>query len=268
MALRSLLAALCLTVLACVPAWAGQAALLPAAEAFAREAQASMARMDRNLALAARDLAQGGGLAGPKARETLRALLKACPQAIDVCTVDLGGRMVAIEPEAYHKLEGSDISGQEQLERLWRSKRPVMSQVLRTVEGIEAVDLEHPVLTDNGEMLGSVSVLLKPEAILTAAWGKTGAHRDLEPWAMDASGRIIHDQDPSEVDRLLFSDNLYQGFPELLAIGRRMLTEPGGEGEYSFPARGEQQALSKYCAWATVELHGVWWRLAVARPIR
>lgn len=46
--------------------------------------------------------------------------------------------MVAIEPEAYHQLEGSDISGQEQLQRLWHSKRPVMSQVLRKVEGIEA----------------------------------------------------------------------------------------------------------------------------------
>lgn len=176
--------------------------------------------------------------------------------------------MVAIEPDAYHQLEGSDISGQDQLQRLWQSKSPVMSQVLRTVEGIEAVDMEHPVLDSNGNLLGSVSVLFKPEEVLAAAWSKAKTQPALEPWAMDATGRIIHDQDKHEVDRLLFSDPLYQGFPKLLALGRRMLAEPSGEGEYSFPAQGKHQALTKYCAWTTVEPHGVWWRLALARPSR
>jgi hypothetical protein len=268
MTLGNLLAALCLTALAWGPAWAGQPTLMPAVESFAREAQASLEHLDRNLARAARDLAQSGGLAGPEAREALRALLKSSPQAIDVCAVDLQGRMVAIEPEAYRQLEGSDISGQEQVRRLWQGKRPVMSQVLRTVEGIEAVDMEHPVFNGNGDLLGSVSVLFRPEALLEAAWDKTETHQDLEPWAMDAAGRIIHDQDKHEVDRLLFSDDLYQGFPQLLAMGRRMLAEPRGGGMYSFPAQGGRQALTKDCAWATVELHGVWWRLVVARPRR
>lgn len=225
--------------------------------------------MDRNLAKAARDLAKSGGLTSPEARETLRALLKSCPQAIDVCTVDLRGRMVAIEPEAYRQLEGSDIGGQEQVRHLWQSQRPVMSQVLRTVEGIEAVDLEHPVFDGNGDLLGSVSVLFKPKELLAAAWGKAKNQEALEPWAMDAAGRIIYDQDQHEVDRMLFSDSLYQGFPGLLALGRRMLAEPSGESQYSFPAQGKaQEVLTKSCAWATVELHGVWWRLVVARPSR
>jgi hypothetical protein len=255
-------------VLACGPIWAGQSSLLQAVEAFAREAQTSLESLDGNLARAARDLAKSGGLASPEAREALRALLKSCPQAIDVCTVDLRGRMVAIEPDAYHQLEGSDISGQEQLKRLWQSKSPVMSQVLRTVEGIEAVDMEHPVLDGNGDLLGSVSVLFKPEEVLAAAWSKAKTQPALEPWAMDAAGRVIYDQDKHEVDRLLFSDPLYQGFPGLLALGRRMLAEPSGEGEYSFPAQGKHLALTKDCAWTTVELHGVWWRLALARPSR
>lgn len=268
MAFRILLVALCLVALACGPAGAGQPDLPPAAEAFARQAQAGLEHMDRNLAQAARRLAKGGGLTGPQARQALGALFKSCPQAIDVCTVDLRGRMVAIEPEAYHNLEGSDIGDQEQVRRLWRNKRPVMSQVLRTVEGLDAVDLEHPVLAADGKLLGSVSVLFRPEMVLAAAWDQANTHRDLEPWAMDAAGRIIHDQDRHEVDRLLFSDHLYQGFPELLALGRRMLAEPRGEGVYSFPARGRHQALTKRCAWATVELHGVWWRLVVSRPSR
>lgn len=265
MILKHLLAALCLVALVHAPAWAGQAVLAPAADALAREVQAGLERMDRALAQAAGELA-AHDLAGPEARGILRGLLDQCPVAIDVCTVDLQGRIVAMEPEAYRDLEGADISGQEQVRLLWRTRRPVMSQVLRTVEGVEAVDLEHPVLDKAGGLRGSVSVLFRPDALLAAALGAIAPAPGLEPWAMDALGRILYDQDRREVDRLLFSDDLYRGFPELLAIGRRMLAERQGEGSYSFPAQGGRTAVTKACAWATVELHAVWWRVVVARP--
>lgn len=70
MAFRSLLAALCLTALAYGPVWAGQPSLLPAVEAFAREARVGLESIDRNLSRAARDLAKSGGLASPEARKT------------------------------------------------------------------------------------------------------------------------------------------------------------------------------------------------------
>jgi hypothetical protein len=262
-----LLAALCVSLWVWVPAWAGQASLAPAAEAFARQAQAELARLDQTLAEAARDLAKRG-LTGAGAREALRSLSRACPVTIDICTVDLQGRMVTIEPKGFHHLEGYDISAQEQVRLLWQTKRPVMSQVFRTVEGVEAVDMEHPILGEGGELLGAVSAIFRPEALLARAWRGVDASHDMEPWAMDATGRILYDQDANEVGLLLFDDDIYLGFPELLALGRRMLAERQGQGGYSFPARGDYQPVSKACAWATVELYGVWWRVAVAQPQR
>jgi hypothetical protein len=268
MAIKSLLAGLWLTGLWLTgPAWADQAPLPPAALAFAQQAQAELERMDLALAKAACELAPHD-LTSPEARTVLRALLMACPLAIDVCTVDLQGRMVTIEPKGYHHLEGSDISGQEQVKRLWQSKRPVMSKVFLTLEGVAAADLEHPVLAGDGGLRGSVSLLFRPETTLTATLRKFYLGRDMEPWAMDSAGRILFNQDPHEVDRLLFMDDMYQDYPEVVAVGRRMMAEPRGEGVYSLPPRGMRQAVSKHCAWATVELHGAWWRLVVARPDR
>jgi hypothetical protein len=264
---KNLLTALFITALAVGPAWAGQTDLPPAAEALAKEAQADLERVDQALAKAARDLATHD-LAGREARVVLRELFKACPLAIDVCTVDLKGRMVTIEPKGYHQLEGSDISGQEQVKLLWQSKRPVMSKVFLTLEGIAAVDLEHPVLSGDGDLRGAVSLLFRPETTLAAALRKVDLGKDMEFWAMDSAGRILYNQDEHEVDRLLFSDEVYQDFPELVAMGRRLMAGPRGEGVYSLPPRGMRQAVTKACAWATVELHGVWWRVVVARPER
>jgi MFS family permease len=44
-----------------------------------------------------------------------------------------------------YKFAGPDISGQEQVGRLWETGRPVLSSVFTTVEGFPAVDLERPV---------------------------------------------------------------------------------------------------------------------------
>ncbi len=266
MALGNLLVAACLAVLAAGPARSQEQMLVPVADAFASEAQAALKQMDDRLSEAARRLAQEGGPAGQGARDVLRALFRACPLAVDVCTVDLAGRMVAVEPESYRRWEGADISGQEQIGRLWRTRRPVMSQVLRTVEGIDAVDLEHPIMAGGDVMLGSVSVLFRPETVLAAAWNRVGSNQGLEPWAIDHAGRLVHDPDPSRIGRLLLDEGFRKDFPELGAVARRMAAEARGKGGYSLPASGGRPVMAKHCAWATVELHGVWWRLAVSRP--
>ncbi len=231
------------------------------------QAQARLDYLDRSLAQAAVALGRTG-LTGPGARKALEKLLGACPEAIDVCAIDLNGHMVTIEPAAFRHLEESDISGQEQVQRLQRTRRPVMSQVFMTVEGVEAVDLEHPVMGPDGRLLGAASLLFKPDALLEAVWGKlhSGPGERSEFWAMDPLGRIIYDQDQHEVDRNLFSDPLYRDYPELLALGRRVQAEPSGRGAYSFFAKGSHAVVTKQTLWDSAGLHGTWWRLVVTRP--
>ena len=64
--------------------------------------------------------------------------------------------MLLVEPAQYCSVEGTDIGGQEQVQTLLCTRKPVMSRVFRTVEGVAAVDMEHPVIGSDGKYLGSL----------------------------------------------------------------------------------------------------------------
>ena len=120
----------------------------------------SLHKLGTDLAQAATQLS-ALGLTGAAARQLLLKLCEDHPAVVDCATVDLAGRMVTLEPAAFKQFEGADISQQEQVRRLHRTKKPVLSDAIRAVEGFDAVDLEYPVFSPQGKLLGSVSMLIK-----------------------------------------------------------------------------------------------------------
>src|SRR5262249_24093488 len=95
-------------------------------------------KLDTDLARAATQLATRG-LTGAAARQLLLKLCQDKPTVVDCATIDLAGRMVTLEPASFKQFEGVDISQQEQVRRLHRTKKPVLSNAIRAVEGFDAV---------------------------------------------------------------------------------------------------------------------------------
>jgi hypothetical protein len=171
--------------------------------------------------------------------------------------------MVLVEPAEYAVFEGRDISAQEQIIRLRESKKPVLSNVIKTVEGIDAVDLEHPVFSSQGEFAGSVSLLFRPESLRSYILAPVLQGMPAEAFVMQTDGRILYDADKEEVGRMLFDDPLYKPFPQLLALGTLISREKKGAGSYEFKQEGSEKMVKKDAHWTTVGLHGTEWRLVV-----
>ena len=190
-------------------------------------------------------------------------LCRSYPYAVDCAVVDQNGRMVLVEPAEYTVFEGRDISAQEQIIRLRESKKPVLSNVIKTVEGIDAVDLEHPVFSSQGEFAGSVSLLFRPESLLSYILAPVLQGMPAEAFVMQTDGRILYDADKKEVGRMLFDDPMYKPFPQLLALGTLISREKKGAGSYEFKQEGSEKLVKKDAHWATVGLHGTEWRLVV-----
>ena len=132
-----------------------------------KELSLKLNKIDADLANAAKGLSKTG-LHSPEARKILHDLCRTAPYAIDCATVDSAGTMLMLEPESTGKFEGAAIGKQEQIVRLQKSRKPVLSKVIRTVEGFDAVDIEHPVFSSQGKFMGSVSILIKPESLLSS----------------------------------------------------------------------------------------------------
>jgi hypothetical protein len=159
----------------------------------------------------------------------------------------MNGRMIAVEPRTYRHAEGADISQQEQVIRLHRTKRPVLSRAFRAVEGFDAVDLEWPIFSSRSAMTGSVSILLRPERFLGGLIRpKIIRGSPLHVRVIQTDGRILYAADAAEV-------------------GRRIEMARSGSG--AFPASGQarETGVEGRWSWVTVGLHGTEWRVVAVR---
>ncbi len=228
--------------------------------AVRRDIQSSLALMDSNIAAAAKSLSKAG-IKSKKARFFVSRLYKSTPLAIDCVTVNEKGKIIIVEPAPYRKFAGADISKQEQIIRLQKERKPVISNVFRAVEGMEAADFEYPVFFSSGKFAGSVSVLFRPEKLIGDAIAKTARNAPVEIWAMQPDGRIIYDSDSDEIGRMLFTDSLYRPYASLLELGKKIAAEKEGTGEYVFLAKGHKETIKKKVVWKTVAMHGMQWRM-------
>lgn len=238
------------------------AELPPILSELGKEIKAELDKMDKDVAGLAARLSKEGLKTSEKKR-MLGELCRSHAYAADCAFVDRNGRMVMIEPANYAEFEGSDISAQEQIIRLHESRKAVLSNAFKSVEGFYAVDLEHPVLSHAGEFEGSVSMLFRPEALFSHILTPVLQGMPVEAFVMQPDGRILYDEDEEEVGRLLFKDPMYKPFPQLLALGTLISREKTGTGSYDFRQKGSGKLVKKDAHWTTVGLHGTQWRLVV-----
>lgn len=236
--------------------------LPPILSALEKETSAELDRMDQDVARLARNISERG-LKTDQTRRMLGVLCRTYKYATDCSFVDRNGRMVIVEPEEYAGFEGSDISTQEQVMRLHESRKAVLSNAFRAVEGFYAVDLEYPVISPHGELEGSVSVLIRPESLFSHIITPALRGMPAEAFVMQKDGRILYDEDRGEVGRMLFEDPMYKQFPQLTAFGTLISKEKNGAGSYDFMQRGAKKVVKKDAHWTTVGLHGTEWRLVV-----
>ncbi|NLI13980.1 MAG: hypothetical protein GX425_15520 [Peptococcaceae bacterium] len=227
-----------------------------------RDIQNELDRMDRDLAAAAGELARTG-LDGDEARRILSGLAARHSYVADACTVDKNGKIVDVEPAAYHEFAGSDISGQEQVARLRETGRPVISSMFTAVEGFAALDLERPVFNQQNELIGSVSLLIRPELFFANFTVPDLQGQRPEMMVMQKDGYILYDSDSSQIGRNVLTDSFYQGYTGLPALAGRTVADRAGVGRYAPPDQSLQKQAVKKSVWTTVGLHGTEWRLIV-----
>lgn len=209
-------------------------------------------RIDLELGKTAERL-KASGLTGPEARSALRDLFAVFPFAIDCTAVDVSGLMITVEPAPYRHLEGSDISGQEQMKRLIGGRAPVLSDVFPTIEGFEATDSEYPILGPDGTLLGSVSLLFSTEKLLADALTPRDGGRVPSIWVMETGGRILFHSDKTRIGANFFGWERLRTDEPLHRLAERIAANPDGE----------DSALG--AAWTSVSLYGTAWRLVAFR---
>ncbi len=228
------------------------------------ETLAVLAGLEGDLTRSARALS-GKTLKGNHARKVLKKLYASNPYIIDCETVSNKGIMLVVEPSRFSSSEGADISKQAHMVTLFRTKKPVLSGAFRSVEGPEAVAFHYPVFSSPGKTFsGSVSTLFAPEYLLSRIIGPVASLQPVDISLMQTDGRMIYDIDTKQIGLNAFTDPLYQPFPEVLALVKKVAAEKEGTATYRFYRQGSQTPVVKEAHWKTIAFHGAEWRLIVA----
>ncbi len=208
----------------------------------------TLEEIDRNVASAAGELG-ATGLAGPGANATLARLAASSPYTAAAITVTPDGRIAAARPEEYGAAVGTYIGNQSHVQRGLADRRPLMSEVFRAVEGFDAVAVQRPVTGSDGTFLGLVSTVVEPDLFLADRADRAISGTTLVAWAMAPDGRVIYDRDPARIGRNVITDPAYAGFPEFVAMAKRIGAEPAGSGSYTLTPPGGA-AVKQTVAWA------------------
>jgi hypothetical protein len=194
-------------------------------------------------------------------RSELKALFSDSPEYVLVCSqVSATGIMEILEPPAYYPSEGSDISGQAHIIKLFSEKTPVLSETFLAVEGFYAVVDAYPIMK-NGQVSGALTTLFSPQQLLDPIIDPLILNQDFEIWIMEKGGTLIWDQDLPDIGRNLFTDPYYDPFPNLKIALEKIVAEEYGETTYSFFQAGTSIEVVKRAHWVTFSHHGQEWKI-------
>ena len=218
----------------------------------------TLAEVGTDIEAAAKDLAITD-LKGDDARKILTGLCKYRPYVVNCSILNADGMKIAVEPDEYREYEGADRSALPYVLNLLKTKKPVMSDVYRSAEGVSAVTIAYPVLSDKGELLGAVRMLIRYEIFLKPLVDD----KPFKIWVMQKNGLIVYDTDPEEIGKSIFTDNMFKPFEDLVSFSRTVSLSKSGAGSYSFyaDAPSDKTLVEKIAAWDTAGLYGTEWRV-------
>jgi hypothetical protein len=174
---------------------------------------------------------------------------------------DVEGTIKYVFPREYDSSTGSNVSDREYIKRFRKIKKPVLSDVFTSIEGLKSLDIEWPVFDKEGVFVGSLSLLLKPEEFFREIIKYNITNIDHEAWILSDKGTIIYDIDTYEIGKNLFTDELYDDFDELRELGKMMFLSKEGKGEYMFLNTGSGQTVTKEIVWTTLNFYEREWKL-------
>lgn len=232
--------------------------IIPVLNIAKKTVDSTLSEIDKDLKSAARELSSVD-LKGEEARKILNGLCKYRPYIIDCSIIDTNGIKITVEPAEYEQYEGVNRSILPSVIALLKTKKPVMSDVYHSAEGINAISIGYPIFSDKGEFLGAVRMLIRHEMFLKPLM----EDKPCKIWVMQKNGLIVYDADPEEIGKNIFSDGMFNPFQDLVSFSKTVALSKDGAGSYNFYADGlkDKTLVQKIAAWDTTGLYGTEWRV-------
>lgn len=233
---------------------------------ISKEIQRILDNVSGQLADAAKKLKKTG-LAGPDVEHLLDGMCRENPYFGSCATIDASGVILTNRPEHNRKYEGKDIGDQKHIKLLIGTKRPVMSDLFKAVEGYHAVEFGWPVFDKKGTFIGAVSAIVKPREFLEGIIEPKLSWDAFTIWVLQTDGVALFSKDRSiegeDLDDVVSYTKNFQYKPLLDRIEK----EDSGSMRYMKDATGRSAPKPRHIFWNSVEFKDGRWRVVLTGPV-
>jgi hypothetical protein len=250
----------------------------PGTESPAATAEGDLSRLTSGIAAALTSITESTGTAAKtlstadrhsaaEVQPVLDDLASTSGYALSYAFIVPNGTIIAVAPEMYAGSLGVNIAAGEPGAAIIGMREPFLSDAFVAQEGFTGIEIACPVLSSDGDYLGSVITMAEPSAIVGEMVAPMEAEHGITVTVMQPDGFILYDRDPAQVGKNLFSDLPFTDYPSLQALGKRIAADTAGNGAYTFYASPEKtgDTMQKQADWDTVAYLGKEWRIIVFR---
>ncbi|HOW53694.1 MAG TPA: PAS domain S-box protein [Syntrophorhabdaceae bacterium] len=182
-----------------------------------------------------------------------------------IVRVDASGRFIYTVPEN-KKYKGTDISYRDFFKTMKSDVKPVVSDIITTVKGVErSIAFHYPVLR-NGRFDGSIGIVVSIDDLSTRFLkdiriGKTGY-----AWVLNRRGTEVYCPVPGHIGKSIYETS--GRFPSVIDMAKEMMN--GKEGTttyiYDYIAEKETRTVTKHAVYMPVIIGDTFWSIVVATP--
>jgi PAS domain S-box-containing protein len=198
-----------------------------------------------------------------KGKEIMKIVYKGNKDIIsNITRVDEAGRIIYTYPESA-EIIGREIALKPHLRDSLRKHKPVVSDIIRTVHGYEAVALHIPVMRDK-VYTGTLAVTIDFQTLAKRyiegiKIGNTGY-----AWIISRDGTELYCPVPGHTGKSVFEN--CRDFPSILAMAEDMIKGNEGTAVYDFDqVRGEHvENERKHAVYLPVRMADNYWSIVVA----
>jgi PAS domain S-box-containing protein len=178
--------------------------------------------------------------------------------------VDGDGRVLFSVPEEA-LAPGTDLGRMDHMKRLKSSQRPVVSDVIRSPGGFDAIAVQVPVFRRE-RFDGSVAFIIPFEVIARRYLANIRIGESGYAWLLSEKGIELYCPVPGHAGNSIFEN--CRDNPSVLAMAREMLQGRAGIATYTIDGPGENAArnVKKHAVFMPIRLGNTFWSIVVATP--
>ncbi|HEY9753807.1 MAG TPA: hypothetical protein V6C97_01455 [Oculatellaceae cyanobacterium] len=199
------------------------------------------------------------GISGDEARQIIAALAANSTYIIEAATQNLDRKMMVVEPAAFHTSEGKIIGEQK-----WLNPNPVgaitptMTPVIMLITNQSGCSIVAPVFDSNKVLIGTVSSIFDPQAMIGAAIQEVAPNSTYSFSAAQQDGLIVYSGSPDfKGKNPLTDDALAAKYPGVRESAQ--MTSKVSSGYHSYMVGSQQREAY----WTTINAYGQQWRLVI-----